>query len=122
MASTTRGNKKQPTDAPEEDFEAFAQESLALLCEGQDKIIQDILKLKAKVQLNEGALDKISKQFTNLNQSFEDLEGELHDAKCKVHEIEVSDKYLMYYALIYPYLTYVCVLWSNNYEAHYHNW
>ena len=65
--STKRGNKKQPTDAPEEDFEAFVRESLARLCEGQGKIIQDISNLKAEVQLNEGALDKISKQFTNLN-------------------------------------------------------
>ena len=52
--------------------------------------MQDIAKLKAKVQLNEGALDKISKQFTKLNQSFEELQGELHDSKCKVDEIEVS--------------------------------
>ena len=52
--------------------------------------MQDISKLKAKVQLNEGALDKISKQFTNLNQSFEERKRELHDSKCKVDEIEVS--------------------------------
>lgn len=44
----------------------------------------------SRVQLNEGALDKISKQFTNLNQSFEELKGELHDARCKVDEIEDS--------------------------------
>ena len=90
MASTKRGTKKQPTDASEEDFEAFVRESLARLCDGQEKIMQDISKLKAKVQLNEGALDKISKQFTNLNQSFEELQGKLHDSKCKVDEIEVS--------------------------------
>ena len=90
MMSTKRGNKKQPTDAPEGDFEAFVRESLARLCEGQGKIMQDISNLKAKVQLNEGALDKISKQFTNLNQSFEELKGELHDARCKVDEIEDS--------------------------------
>ena len=90
MASTKRGNKKQPTDASEEDFEAFERESLARLCDSQEKIIQDISKLKAKVQLNEGALDKISKEFTNLNQSFEEFKGGLHDAKCKVDEIEVS--------------------------------
>ena len=89
MASTKRGTKKQPTDASEEDFEAFVRESLARLCDGREKIMQDISKLKAKVQLNEGALDKISKQFTNLNQSFEELQGELHDFKCKVDEIEV---------------------------------
>ena len=90
MASTKRGNKKQPSDASEEDFEAFVRESLARLCEGQDKIMQDISKLKAKVQLNEGALGKISKQFMSLNQSFELLKGEFLDAKCKVDEIEVS--------------------------------
>ena len=90
MTSTKRGNTKQPSDAPEEDFEAFVRESLACLCEGQDKIMQDILNLKAKVQLNEGALDRISKQFTNLNQSFEELKGELHDARCKVDEIDGS--------------------------------
>ena len=66
------------------------RESLACLCEGQDKIIQDISKLKEKVQLNEGAFDKISKQFMSLNQSFKQLKGEFHDAKCKVDEIEVS--------------------------------
>ena len=52
MTSTKRGNKKQPTDASEEDFEAFVRESLARLCGGQEKIIQDISNLKAKVQLN----------------------------------------------------------------------
>ena len=60
------------------------------MCEGQDKIIQDISKLKAKVQLNEWALDKISKQFMSLNQSFKELKGEFHYAKCKVDEIKVS--------------------------------
>lgn len=87
MASTKRGNKKQRSDASEEDFEAFVRESLARLCEGQHKIIQDISKLKAKVQLNEGALGKISKQFMSLNQSFEELKGEFHDATCKVDEV-----------------------------------
>jgi len=61
MTATKRGNKKQSTDAPEEDFQAFVQESLARPCEGKEKIILDISKLIAKVQLNEGALDKISK-------------------------------------------------------------
>ena len=42
MTKTKRGNKKQPTDAPEEDFEAFVRESLARLCEGQEKIILEI--------------------------------------------------------------------------------
>ena len=54
MASTKRGKEKQPTDAAEEDLEAFVRESVARLCEGQEKIIRDISKLKAKVQLNEG--------------------------------------------------------------------
>ena len=90
MASTKRRNKKQPSDASEGDFEAFVRESLARLCKGQGKIIQDISKLKAKVQLNERALDKISKQFTSLNQGFEELKGEFHDPKCKVDELEVS--------------------------------
>ena len=42
------------------------------------------------MQLNEEALEKISKQFKNLNQSFEELEGDLHDARCKVDEIDDS--------------------------------
>ena len=88
--TSKRGNKKQPTDTSEEDFEAFVRESLARLCKGQEKIIQDITNLKAKVQLNEGALDKISKQFTKLNESLEELKGDLHDARCKVDEIDVS--------------------------------
>ena len=88
--STKRGKKNDPTVAPEEDFEAFVRESLARLCEGQNKIIQDITNLKAKVQLNEAALGKISTQFTTLNQSLEELKGELHDARCKVDEIESS--------------------------------
>ena len=33
---------------------------------------------------------KLAKQFTNLNQSLEELKGELHDARCKVDEIENS--------------------------------
>ena len=85
MASTKRGNKNQPTDALE-DFEAFVRELLARLCEGQEKIIQDISKLKAKVQLNEGALDKISKQFTNLNQSFEELKCILITSKSRIFQ------------------------------------
>ena len=52
MSSTKRGKKNVATVAPEEDFEAFVRESLARLCEGQDKIMQDISNLKAKVQLN----------------------------------------------------------------------
>ena len=88
--TSKRGDKKQPTATSEEDFEAFVIESLARLCEGQEKIIQDITNLKAKVQLNEGALAKISKQFTKLNESLKELKGYLYDARCKVDEIDVS--------------------------------
>ena len=35
-------------------------------------------------------LDKISKQFTKLNENLEELKGGLHDARCKVDEIDVS--------------------------------
>ena len=121
MASTKRGNKKQPTDASEEDFEAFVRESLARLCEGQEKIIQDISKLKAKVQLNEGALDKISKQFSNLNQSFEELKGELHDARCKVDEIEVSvQNHVMQISQMYERLLSL-ERYSREYNLRFHN-
>ena len=46
--------------------------------------------IKAKVKLNETALDKISSQFKTLNDSFEELKGELHDARCKVDEMGSS--------------------------------
>ena len=88
--TSKRGKKKQPTNTSEEDFDAFVCESLARLCEGQEKIIEDIKNLKAKVQLNEGALDKISKQFTKLNETVKELKGDLRDARCKVDEIDVS--------------------------------
>ena len=90
MSLTTRGSKKPSSDAPEEDFETYVRELLTRLCEGQNKIIQDISSLRAKVQSNEAALVKLSKQFTTLNQSFEELKGEFHDARCKVDEIESS--------------------------------
>ena len=38
--------------------------------------------------MNETALDKISSQFKTLNDSFEELKSELHDARCKVDEME----------------------------------
>ena len=88
MSLTTRGSKKLSTDAPEEDFETYVCELLTRLCEGQNKIIQDISSLRTNVQSNEAALVKLTKQFTTLNQSFEELNGELHDARCKVDEIE----------------------------------
>jgi len=42
---------------------------LAQLSKGQKQIIQGISNLKAKVKLNEAALDKISSQFNTLNDS-----------------------------------------------------
>lgn len=87
MSLTTRGSKKLSSDAPE-DFETYVRELLTHLCEGQNKIIQDISSLRTKVQSNEAALVKLLKQFTTLNQSFEELKGELLDARCKVDEIE----------------------------------
>lgn len=50
--------------------------------------MQDISFLRDKVQQNEEALVKISSQFTTLNEGFEGLKGELHDARCKVDEVE----------------------------------
>ena len=91
MSATKRGKQKQQAEVPEEqDFETFVRESLGQLSKGQKQIIQDISNLKAKVKLNETALDKISSQFKTLNDSFEELKGELHDARCKVDEIESS--------------------------------
>ena len=86
MSATKRGKQKQPAEVAEEDFETFVRESLGQLSKGQKQIIQDISNLKAKVKLNETALDKISSQFKTLNDSFEELKGELHDARCKVEE------------------------------------
>ena len=88
MSATKRGKQKQQAEvSEEEDFETFqVRESLGQLSKGQKQIIQDISNLKAKVKLNETALDKISSQFKTLNDSFEELKGELHDARCKVEE------------------------------------
>ena len=91
MSATKRGKQKQPAEvSEEEDFETFVRESLGQLSKGQKQIIQDISNLKAKVKLNETALDKISSQFKTLNDSFEELKRELHDARCKVDEMESS--------------------------------
>ena len=91
MSATKRGKQKQQAEvSEEEDFETFVRESLGQLSKGQKQIIQDISNLKAKVKLNETALDKISSQFKTLNDSFEELKGELHDARCKVDEMESS--------------------------------
>ena len=91
MSATKRGKQKRQAEVSEEDdFETFVRESLGQLSKGQKQIIQDISNLKAKVKLNETALDKISSQFKTLNDSFEELKGELHDARCKVDEMESS--------------------------------
>ena len=91
MSATKGGKQKQRAEvSEEEDFETFVRESLGQLSKGQKQIIQDISNLKAKVKLNETALDKISSQFKTLNDSFEELKGELHDARCKVDEMESS--------------------------------
>ena len=60
MPNNRRGKEKRPTDAPEEDFEAFVRVSLTDLSNGQTIIMQDIWYLRVKVQQNEAALDKIS--------------------------------------------------------------
>ena len=87
MSATKRGKQKQQAEvSEEEDFETFVRESLGQLSKGQ----KQISNLKAKVKQNETALDKISSQFKTLNDSFEELKGELHDARCKVDEIESS--------------------------------
>ena len=69
-------------------FEAFVRVSLTDLNNGQTKIMQDISYLRVKVQQNEAALDKISSQFTTLNEGLERLKGELHGARCKVDKVE----------------------------------
>lgn len=88
MSWTEKG--KQTQDTTEDDYEAFVRESLANLSKGQEKIIQDFSNLKDKVHLNEAALAKISEQFTILGEKVEVLKGELHDASCKVDEIDGS--------------------------------
>ena len=89
MSTTKRGKQKQQAEVSEKDaFETFVREALGQLSKEQKQIIQDISNLKAKVKLNETALDKISSQFKTLNDSFGELKGELHDARCKVDEME----------------------------------
>ena len=73
MSATKRGKRKQQAEVSEEDFETFVRESLGQLSKGQKQIIQDISNLKAKVKLNETALDKISSQFKTVNDNFEGL-------------------------------------------------
>jgi len=74
MSLTKRGSKKLSSDSLEEDFETYVRELLTRLCEGQNKIIQDISSLRTNVQTN-AALVELTKQFTTLNQSFEELSG-----------------------------------------------
>ena len=88
MPNNRRGKEKRLTDAPEEEFEVFVRVSFTDLSNVQTKIMQDISYLRVKVQQNEAALDKISSQFTTLNEDLERLKGELHDARCKVDEVE----------------------------------
>ena len=83
---TREGNKKNPTYT--DDFEAFVRESLVKLSEGQDRILHDVATLKGKVQLNESSLNDISARLTKINHNYEEVKGELHDANCKIEEIE----------------------------------
>ena len=84
--SNKRGKQKSSTDT--DDFEAFVRESLVKLREGQDRILHDAATLKGKVQLNESSLNDISARLTKINQNYEEVKGELHDANCKIDEIE----------------------------------
>lgn len=90
MHNWNRGKQKQEAEVSEEDFETFVLQSLGQLSKGQKQIIQDISNLKAKVKVNETVLDKISSQSKTLNDTFEELKGKLHDARCKVDEMESS--------------------------------
>lgn len=82
----TRQEKKNSTDT--DHFEAFVRESLVKLSEGQDRILHDVAALKGKVPLNESSLNDISARLTKINQNYEEVKGELHDANCKIKEIE----------------------------------
>ena len=84
--SNKRGKQKNYTDT--DDFEAFVRESLVKLSEGQDRILHDVATLKGKVQLNESSLNDISARLTKINHNYEEVKGELHDANCKIEEIE----------------------------------
>ena len=80
------GKQKNYTDT--DDFEAFVRESLVKLREGQERILHDVATLKEKVQLNKSSLNDISARLTKINQNYEEVKGELHDANCKIEEIE----------------------------------
>ena len=84
--SNKRGKPKNYTDT--DDFEAFVRESLVKLSEGQDRILHDVATLKGKVQLNEPSLNDIPARLTKINQNYEEVKGELHDANCTIEEIE----------------------------------
>ena len=72
--SSIKRKQKHSIDTPD-DFE-----SLAELSEGQDKFLQDIITLKAKVQLNEAPMNNICVGLTTLNH-FKSIEvqSQLHD-------------------------------------------
>ena len=78
----TREEKKNSTDT--DDFEAFVRESLVKLSESQDRILHDVAALKGKVPFNESSLNDISARLTKINQNYEEVKGELHDANCKI--------------------------------------
>ena len=84
--SNKRGKQKNSTYT--DDFEALVRESLLKLSEGLDRILHDVATLKGKVQLNESSLNDISARLTKINHNYEEVKGELHDAKCKIEEIE----------------------------------
>ena len=84
--SNKRGKQKNSTYT--DDFEAFVRESLVKLSEGQDRILHDVAALKGKVPLNESSLNDISARLTKINQNYEEVKGELHDANCKIEGIE----------------------------------
>ena len=84
--SNKKGKQKNYIDT--DDFEAFVRESLVKLSEGQDRILHDVATLKGKVQLNESSLNDISARLTKINHNYEEVKGELHDANCKIEEIE----------------------------------
>lgn len=81
--SSIKRKQKHSIDTPD-DFE-----SLAELSEGQDKFLQGITTLKAKVQLNEAPMNNICGGLTTLNHfKSVEVQSQLHDASWKVDEIE----------------------------------
>ena len=73
--SSIKRKQKHSIDTPD-DFE-----SLAELSEGQDKFLQGITTLKAKVQLNEAPMNNICGGLTTLNHfKSVEVQSQLHDA------------------------------------------